>query len=39
MGQEAVPSKEGAFLFYQCLLLQQQSASHLIGRFRARQAQ
>ena len=25
------------FLFYRCLLLQQQSASHLIGRFRAHQ--
>ena len=37
MGQEAVPSRGGGVPFYRCLLLQQQSASHLIGRFRAHQ--
>lgn len=38
MGQEAVPSRgREPFLFYRCLLLQQQSASHLIGRFRTHQ--
>ena len=36
-GSGALEGEREPFLFYRCLLLQQQSASHLIGRFRAHQ--